>query len=230
MSQIDTIILDSRNRASGTTSNFTIRVPHNYKEPETYILREVSIPLVYDNIVTGGNDNVKLDGVTFTLPAGQYNINQLISQLNITCSGFTFSYTYGSRVNVVKVGGGNFLFDAMNMNTTLGYINSPYAGAATYTSEYLYNLIVTKYFTLHSSFLSSKNKLKYYHSDNRSQLIAKIPINANQGQVLVYEPYNPIYIYLEGSNVDLIDFQLRDEYGDLVDLQTDEFIMEFVRK
>jgi hypothetical protein len=228
---LDSIIIDSKDRVSGTPSNFTIIIPNTYKNAKRYIIKQFTIPLVYDNITNlgGGNDTIELAGATKTITDGQYDIVKLMAQMAVNCAGYNFTFTNNRRVKIDNGGGAAFTFKPLTMDTTLGFTSASYLGANEYTSEQLPNLIPTRYFTLHSEFFARSNKLKYVHTDNRQNLIMYIPISAPIGDIYMYEPQDPVYIELDSTNCHLVDFQLRDEYGDIIDLQGEDFIMSISR-
>jgi hypothetical protein len=228
MSHIDTIIIDSKDRINGTTSNFTIKIPHSFKEPTQFLIKEITVPLVFDNVITGYNQ-IEVAGTTYTISRGLYTVDTLVAEMTTNITGYTFTITNGCRIKVKQTAAGNFTFKPLLLNTTLGFTAASYTGANEYISEELYNLIPTRYFTLHSDFISRNNKLKYSHTDGRSSLVMFIPITANLGEVYVYEPYIPVEVVLDGSNNDIIDLCLRDEYGDIVDLQGEDFIINIRR-
>jgi len=228
--KIDTIILDSKDRISGSTTDFKIKPPVTYANCNALNLREVTIPIVMDNILTG-YASVEINDVAFTVPQGLYSIDSLLAELNLIDADYIFTITNYKRIKVKYVPDDvtAFKFEPLLLNSTLGFTSALYNGANYYIAEELPNMVLTRYFTLHSSYISNKNRLPMKHSDQRSDLITYIPINVAPGEILVYEPLEPIHIFIDENNVSEIDFQLKDEWNNVVDLNSEEIVFNMDR-
>ncbi len=230
---IDTLIVDSKDRTTGSvgSTDFKVIIQPSVKETNTLNLKSLSIPTDWDNIVTGYN-TFMIQAVTYTVPIGLYTEATLISTLNTQTAGVaTWALANNTRLVFTSLIG-NVLFTLNNMGTTLGYVNATYNGAATYTAENPMNLIYGRYFTLHSDTLARFTKWKTKHTDNRGNIIMTIPILSNVAPqtLLHYEPYDPIYLFNDESfTYDNIDFQLKDEYGDVLDIHNNPISIVFDR-
>lgn len=241
MNLYDRLNIDSRDRISGSDNSFVVNTPSSNRIITKYVLREVDIPLVFDNVLSGWNTikcTVTSVDTLYTIPNGQYNLSSLILELNTQMTGYVWSLTNQKRVKVVRAGGvftmdllGSTTSGTDGLHTTLGWaVGTTQSGAATYTGLEVPNLIPTRYFTLHSKYISSISSMREYLTDNRSDCIAYISAaGANLGEILKYEPAGGIVYTVEGRNGSTLDFEIRDEYNAVVDLQSEDFTIRFER-
>ena len=74
------IFVSSEQRYSGTLSNFTFNLPQQIHAKQIE-LRYIALSNTFYNVRTGVNDLIPLNGGDITLPAGNYNIDELITEL-----------------------------------------------------------------------------------------------------------------------------------------------------
>jgi len=219
---VDTLLLDSKDResfSSGTT-DFTIKFPRPIQDVSHYRFTKVIIPLSMDN-VTSSNNTYEINDVSFSVSTGYYTIPSLIDQLNDDHSAaYSFDWTANGRIRMVSDTATNFKFEPLETAKLLGFTSSSYSGDIAYVAEHLPILQSTNYFTLHVEEIANRQKHSIYHSDYRSNILDLIPNTGSHGDVLVYEPTNQIYKYVQDSKITGLHISLRNSANEIVDLQS----------
>jgi len=231
MEKIDTIVIDGKERNSGSGGNFKISVPGSSGRSSKAVIRSISIPMVMNNINTG-YASFKIAGVTYTLPAGRYSLSTFITAANalIAGAGFVFSLLDNNRLKISNTVAVNFAFDPLLLYGTMGFADAILGGATSYTAPYSPDFTVGKYFTLSSSFLSQRLKTPINMTSLRSNIVAYIPIaNISLGEIFKYEPTTPLSIEVNLSSTSDIDFALKDEWGIDIDMGVEDLVIEIER-
>lgn len=217
---IDTIILDSKDRLaiSVSSTQYSVRIDNPGVLVNYWKLRKVMFPLVYDNIVTGLNDTCTIDGTLLTIPAGHYDVDSLLTQLNaLSVAGTTWTFDDNYRFTITRVGA--FVFLEGTLARTLGFDDAAYAGAVTYTADWYPNLALFKdYFTIHSRILSRIRTHSYLHSDYRGDLLGLIPHTGTHGDMLMWEPEKTFIIKVKDHSMTTVDIIIRDSANTVLDL------------
>ncbi len=224
---IDTILLDSKDRESASTSsaNFLIKFPTGGRKTNFIHIRKIIIPLAMDNISsTLGNDSFELDDVVTNIPAGQWTIGNLMDYLTTNVANYTFTFDDNSRVTVTNTVPTTFKFEPLECANILGFTASSYTGAATYTAERFPNLLPTNYITMHSNYISQRQHHNTDHSDKRSDTIALIEMK-DLGELLVWEPEEQLVKHVSTTNSSTIDFDFRDDTNTTIDIQDKNIVI-----
>jgi hypothetical protein len=171
MSKEKILVVNSKDRSSGTNSEFTLdfKADSSVQQVLKILVKEIFCPNQFYNITTLNNE-LEIQQSTFPnaiieIPEGQYNINQLIAELeaqfllvlqdgcsvvitkndNTSKLTFTFSGATNPANNFValQIGG------ATNINEVLGFIqNTP--KTPIFTLPLPYNLNPLQYVQIHS--------------------------------------------------------------------------------
>jgi len=222
LTKLDTVFLDTKDKESLSTSttDFEIKFPYAKKDVKRIQFVKFIIPLNQNNI-TSSNNAFTLDSIAYTASAGWYTITDLCDHLQTDIlSGYTVYLNYNSRVVVKNNSSTNFTFVPNTMKVPLGFTQTSYTGASIYYAENLPYLFPSQYFTLHSTFLGARRKNHTQHSDNRSNFICSIPITDDYLDVLSYIPEQPLYIDVDSTNNDIIDFKIKDQSNTVIDCQS----------
>jgi len=227
----DTVTLDSKDRESysASSTDFEIKLPFSNRPTNFIHIKEIGIPLLMDNVITGRNDTFELDDVVQTINEGQYTIGYLMDYLTEYIINYTFEYIDWGRVRITNDSSETFKFEPGTALKLLGFTQSEYTGSDFYVGEIHPNLLPTKYFTLHSKFIATRQKHNHYHSDRRSDMIAIIKFNHGLGEMLWWSHEEPLFKNINYSNNDLIDFQLRDDNNVIVDIGNESIVLELDR-
>jgi len=245
------IFITSRNRISGTPSNFSVNLQPLITRVKSWYLKSVTCDFSYYVINSTNNTFVfsEFPGVpiTVTLANGSPSAAQLCADIAskmtasagagvYTCvfDNTTQKFTISSTVVfTIEPNSGN------NVQTlfTLGFLD-PNTGdevtkpfALTYTGNSVAHVSGSSTIYLYSSFLNL-NSIGNTDTTNqgmkRSNAMAAIPVTVNFGGVIQYlEPYPVEYNY-RYDNFSNIDFQLRDSLGNLIDLNGGELNIQMI--
>jgi len=225
----DTLILHSKDKESVSNSNtdFIIKLKKSSVKLQYIQIAKIIIPLSYDNIsASDGNNTLTIGGVLKMLPDGYYSKDTLLSELNAQTTGFSWSFENESRFKVTDDTSSNFNFVPGKLGIILGFTETSYSGASSYQAEQYPNLAQNKsILTLHSSKLKKTIKEDISMSDERLNLVSLIPIISSHGDIQVWEPHFHKLYDVSNVNINILDFQVRDEANKIVDLQGKDIII-----
>ena len=223
---IDVVVVDSKDALSTSTSttDFVVKLPVSPLDVGEYHFLKFCIPLSMDN-VTASNNGYEIDDVAGSIDVGQYNVGTLASWMTANIAGYTISWDDNARFTITNDSSTNFKWEPLETATILGFTQASYTGASSYTAEELPNMMPTRYITVHSKYIHAKSKNNTIHTDNRSDMITIIPVDKSLGNLLVHVPEDPLITNVESSNNDIIDFQFKDDQGNVLDLQEQNVMM-----
>ncbi len=230
----DIVYVSSKNRLQGTSSNFTINLTSQIRNPNQYdrlSLLSFSCPKSYYLINSTNNIfTVNENGVitTITLPVGNYSYTTMTTQLATSLAGLTNSYTI---TNSYLTGKFRFVATpaAVQPIFTFG-TNSPYAvlgfdisSTNTFTAGALVSTNVVN-FQLTNTIQLMSNIV------DKNLLATIIPDNVDFS-TLSYNEVNSIFAskQLVGTNITNANFYLIDGItGQVLDLNGLDFAFKFV--
>lgn len=200
-----------------------------------------------NNIMYISEDNTGLNGV-INVPEGNYTLQEFCNvletsmneQLEIypqrfkaTANEYTHKITIYNTANTFNI---NFLKDinSIDFNSTLGwqmgFRNIQYNSSVTYTAESLYNSNVTDYFFfILNDFNNSQSQniiAMYSNKFISNNILAVIPLNSAKYNICFDNGSNFIEKkrdYFGPINLQKMKIELRDQYGDLLDLNFMDF-------
>ena len=220
------IYLNSSNRVSGTSSNFTIDLrsqiiqPNNY---DTIVLVNAAIPKSFYTINTYNNTFILTENstnITITLPVGNYNSTSLATALGVVMTAATtISATYSVVLNSST---GKFIFSTTsalatslsfvgkNIGYIVGFDQAVYSFVSkSLTSVNIINLQFTTTITIGCSLC-----------DNNAKILAQIIPNQSDYSVITYQETCPSYVSspMINNSGSSVSFWLQDEYNNQIDL------------
>lgn len=168
-----TIILDSRNRLRGTSTNFDINV--NPPIPFTSIkLKSFHIPVSWYNITTSNNTfTVEQTSIEYNVvvAVGRYTMTQLLSSLKSgldTATSSTFTCTRDDKTGLITITNTvptNFIIKSTGLLEEYLGFTTEQTGAATYTSSKVSKMYDPDYIVM--SLSNVHNNVR--HLDNNSE-------------------------------------------------------------
>jgi hypothetical protein len=232
------VIVDSKNRldpVTETATNFTISFNNSIPVERIVEIEIESVQIPYSFYAINSNNNVlSIDGGTgvldVTIAEGNYTASSLITELEneistqagqnvtITFSTQTYKYTFST--------GGSFdiLSIEDNTNSTLapliGFNTTTTIGAST-TADSAINISGPNYLIIESEFLTKYVQNRVLYSDiSYSNVFWSIPLQVSPGDVLINTPGFSARLNrkISISQDDIIDFQLKDDNKNLIDL------------
>jgi hypothetical protein len=184
--------ISSKDRKSGTSSNFNIDKIHRDKV-KGFRVDYISLPYTWYNVSTS-NNTIVVNGSNVSISAGYYNITTLCSALQtaLVSVDATFTCTYSSSTGKVTIARStNFTLNLSSSSWTLrrqiGFNGtSNVTGATTFTSDSIVNINNGNSAYLHCSPLGKY--IENQTTDNRSDFIISIPIDKSPQEIIYYVP------------------------------------------
>lgn len=231
------VYLTSRNRVSGTNSNFKVDIDDfssNMSRAYKMSIKSVSFPNIFYNVTATKN--------TFTfgylgsdhsvsVAVGQYNTTQLISALQTEINSIASISIVQDPINL-KLSFSGDLIQYYNrtknpMASLLGILDDSLGEVANFTAQGIPNLSGIPVFFLQSHALS--NTVSLVGNLGRIQPVIEVIQNtACFGSIIHHRPSDgdlSTINYNCYNNLTNIDIFLTDEYGNEVDLQGHEMIV-----
>jgi hypothetical protein len=228
------VIINSKYRTDPvitTTSNFIYRIGESL-EVSDIAIKSVTMVNAQYNVKLGNNTLIINDGVTdynITIPIGQYDIQTLITALQIeiinavggTCIISLDTLTQKLIFNTsipLKYKGGNLGF---NIGFGGVAVFTPSVQALSVNAPYFPNLQgPTNYYIVSSSLAGSQGSI--LRNNSKRQIILTIPVDNNFGEIITYE-VNEINlnkrVFSRPVNIQDIDIRIIDDDDQIVDLQ-----------
>jgi len=239
-------VVDSSQRVSGTSSNFTINLnlPSFVQDYDRVALNQISIPRSWYDVETGVNTFQFKEGAggtlkTITVTPGMYNCLTLASAVATLLTtnsqnGYTYTVTYPN--SAVTVNDNLFTFTSSNTTTvfyliftTAMYQQLGFASNTTYTST--------------SGVLKSVNSISISYI-NRLFLVSNAcntSYNSYLQEILIAGQYpSTAFVFWENLNYDVNskeftnpqnncwDFAIYDRYGNIINLHGLELVLSLI--
>ena len=227
--------ISSRNSENGTFKssvrvnipdlNFNLNSIHN-----VYIsVLHCEVPNSF-YIVNYTNNQLVLNGVTYTLTRGNYNANTMITQIlsvipagyGITYSSITNRYTFTHTTT-------NFTINASSPNCTINNVIG--LGTTDLTSTSLFLLIpnVVNFLPLpRINFKSDIFKFgNYNQSDNSSNMFLSLQNSAGQQGMINFQNQNSIKYLLEDKAITSFLINVTDDFNNLINFNNVDWYLTF---
>ncbi len=222
--------LQSADRLTGQSAgNFTAKA-HNFDKTYAFNISSVQIPYFWYAFTSNTNTILStVDGLatvyTATLPVGNYNIVNILpaikSAMDANGSGKVYTVTQSdvtSKITITQNVGTLQILGAGSANKLLGFGATDSTYAISQTGPNIFNLSGTKYIDIFSTKLTSHGSKVSDSTGGGGDRIVRIPVgNYKFGDTIHYIPYFTTYNH-DGRNLQNVDLQLKDEYGNIVDL------------
>jgi hypothetical protein len=242
--------VDSSQRLSGTSTNFTINLnlPNYVQEFDRVAVNQISIPRSWYDVESGYNTFVLKEGTssqTITIPAGMYNVN-------------TLATTIATQLNSASVLNGNsYTYTVAYPNSSLTVNNNLYTYTCSSSAKAIQFIFTTNLYqqmgfaqnTTNTFGGGSPNTLTSVNSIsisyiNRLFLYSNCCNTAQNGylqEILIAGQFpSTSFIYYEAQNFDInskeftnpqnnaFDFALYDRYGNIVNLHGLEIVFSLI--
>lgn len=228
MKVFDNIVIDSKDRISGTTTDYLIELQNPDVEPKMLEITSIIFPYVFDTVDTT-NNAFKIGGTTYTISVGHYDTNTMIAALNAQITGVgTFSMGYNNKLVLTLLVAATFTPGIAN--NLLGFTQGPYLANTSFTADTYPNLTEdSDYLTLHSQLLSGYGDEAHLHSDKRSYVLCTIPLTEPFGGIITYQPQQRLLFKINSNRFNRVDFYLRDQGNNPINLGSSTFSINMTR-
>ena len=176
-------------------------------------------------LMVSGNDT------TYSIPYGNYNVDTFITQLYLLIPS-TFSVSFNNNNNIFTIL--NSTSDFSIMNTSTIYQVMGFAKNTTYTSvsnsltlPFTVNFSGLYSFNIRCPDISTKNIDSL--SSTISSIIASIPINNAQNNIIYYEKKTNFDYLLTNDVLDCISIDIQDDLGNFINFNNQHWnlVMQF---
>ena len=227
--------VSSTNATHGSyKSDVTVQLPdltfHNTNIQNAYlsVLHAEICNSMY--IVRYTNDVFVLDGVSYTITRGNYNVNSFITQIlsqlpagyGMTYSAITSRLTMTHTTTDFTVNADSAL---SNINTIMGLGSSALTSVAlTLTFPYVVNFLPIPRLNFRSSYFKTGN---YNSVDNSSDVFLCLQNNAGQNAVINYVNQTVSRYLIEDKNITQFNIRVTDESNQLINFNNVDWFMSF---
>ena len=217
------LYIDSKDRVSGTSSEFTLDLAPGIIDTKGYSVGDVAIQRSYYNINEFNNSITFTDSTatdyTITTTPGNYTLAQYIALLApqmTAISADTITITFDSITGAVtfsSTGNLSLQFQDSKLALLLGFEPILYTGTTTYTGN------VVQFGGTKKIYICSKQIKTYnYHRNNPEyNILTSVTVNADFGELITKRQDNNIIYRLENT-VKTLDLYLLDDNADLIEL------------
>jgi hypothetical protein len=234
---IKNILINSADRNTGTSSNFSYQLLYAITNPTTIALETIQMFHTQYTIDARNNKLYWTDGAsvahTSTLTSGTYTASALASHIETVINtddtnSDTYTVSFSTITGKITIAcGSNFsLTFGTNTNNSVAYVigfaNTNKTGASTYTGENIVNLN-TKYYTVHCNFVDN---CTYQANAVSSSWI--VPASTSWGDLIVYSPHLAKSFKTNQTEISSIQIFVKDDKGNMADLNGVDWSANFV--
>lgn len=241
------LIIDSKDRSSGSVTDFNYTFNRiQILKPRQFRINKINIPYTF-YAIEQQNFTITYNAVPYVIniPAGNYSAPSLAQVVQTLCNasipapGITITYDINTnKMQFTATLGNTFAFDfsaysgaRANYNLGIGLgmvlvddVSQVVAPATQFQSIYQCNLSATKNIYLKSQQLRLYN-VSFFQAipDN---VIQSVPITVNSFGYIVWENFYPVIFNNDEQTISNIDFQLVDDYNNIINLNQYSFSIE----
>lgn len=174
-------------------------------------LEQASIP-VSINMMNTKNNTITINGNTFSVPAGNYVIAEVITLLNAFFNTFSVSFTYNANTNFVTITAApSFTINSTTMGKNMGFVAGTYSSPTTNTK--VVNLTSTLGIVIQLDNVQTANK---DNSGSNGATLARIPITCTPTKILQYFNATPFFSQIANRELTYLRVRLlNDDYSPL---------------
>jgi hypothetical protein len=198
-------------------------------------VQSAQIPASFYNIDTANNVfNYQISGIVYNiiLTPGSYNYTTLITEMTtrFAVNGHVFTFALNRATNrltmTYPVGGWQFIYPSSLFNIGLVPTTTYTVTANTFTFPRLFNLINPKKLKIFSNNLAIDSFDSVGNST--TNLIETLSVNAAPFGLILYNNLDNTYGHMRNSYLSTVDIQIRDEFGNFVNLNSIDWTMTIV--
>jgi hypothetical protein len=225
------IIVNSKNRSSGTSSSFYYNLNFGGMVAKSFRLNKVVIPYSWYNIPEQ-NIEITINGgapITVLIAGGSYNAQNLAAylqtQLSNAASPLVFTVVYNTAQNTFTITLADNIFTLLftypianyNLGNQLGIGLTTSGSVGTITSLFAANLNATSCVNIRSNTLRTSQQT--YFLNRNEAILQTVPVNVNSFNYIVWQnSFDTIYPCDRNAYVNF-DFTLLDDSGNVIDLR-----------
>ena len=224
------IYLDSKYaiKRNGNAGDAYFSIPSIYVEDGNYIYLSVVsciIPYSFYNINSTNNvltyDIVGGPQLTFSVPVGNYNINQLLTYINNNWTGYTVTLNIlTNKITITKDDVADFTIYSGGLGKILGFTSNAYGSsgnAYSVTSASVANLYTITNVNVETNLLTYNVSNISTQTQNRS-FLASIPVTVAPFSLISYDNSSSYKTNLYVGEFSNMSIRLLDNNGNVIDM------------
>lgn len=237
------ITSSGRINPSDISGDFTFRFNNSIERVTQILVDKIEIPFTC-YVINSNNNVLTFNGgtVVVTIPAGNYNVSSIISELDaLLLAAFPLQNPTvdisdtTSKLSITM--SASFTIDAYNPLAVTPSTASPLLGfstsatGTTVTANNIINIYGTNYIILTSQYFADRlDKTILYPNNLYPNAIMSVPVDVNPGDLIFGTSDYPIRLSstYNINNIDIIDIQLNDDSGNIIDLNGLDWSMHVV--
>ena len=170
-------------------------------------------------VINTTNNTLVINNVSYSLPLGNYNIQQLVTLLT-TLLGNTYNITFNSNTNKLTFTSTlnqNFTFNKSSTCFNLLGFSSGDKTSTSYilTGDQVVNLTGTNCIFFSTENITTKNIDS--QTGITSTIIASIPVECGQGGIVFYKNNTDTKVNINERHIDYLNIAMYDEYRNYID-------------
>ena len=244
-------VINSKDRnlpLTETSGNFTYSFNRNINRITDIVIESVQIPYTFYSFNSTNNVlRFEYSGPkSITIAEGNYNTSSLAAEIKskldtaasitstILFSFITMKFSIATGASNITIYSSTDLTspDALSTASTyLGFRENTQTPAATVYSDSVVKINGPDYISICSSFLSKPVYNKTTYANNTyDDVLLTIPINTGPGGIIISDSTHTIkYSYkYEIKTTDIIDFQIKDDLGNILDFNGIDISMQII--
>jgi hypothetical protein len=231
------IFIDSKDKTSGSTENFEIKLEKKIDRVLSVEIVSVEIPYSFYTINSSNNIFKFTDNTptiyTVTITPGNYDAitfaSTLQTAMNLLMAGFTVSYSITTyKLSFSNASQFNILYSTSTIAEPIG-LTADSTLTTSFTCQGTINLSGPNYIVIESTALSNPRVTKAFLSSAPSSAIYKMVVSTGPGTTLIEKNVflNPISFGAR-QGIQTIDLVLKDPNGTVLDLNGQRWSMTIV--
>lgn len=175
-------------------------------------LEQLSLP-VSINMINSTNNTITINTNTYSIPAGNYTIAEIIVLLNAYFNTFNITFTYSANTNLITITSvaASFTINSTTATKLLGFQTGTFTSPATMTK--VVNLTSTLGVVVQIENVTTTNR---DNSGSNGATLARIPITCGTQKILQYFNGNPFYTQISNRELTYVRVRLlNDDYTPL---------------
>ena len=179
-------------------------------------------------IVNYTNNQVVIDGITYTLTRGNYNVNTFSTMFSTILPQFSLTYNSATtKLTITEIFLNNFTINASSKSSTVNSImglgtTDLVSSSATITSPNVINFIPLQRINFRSNYF---NFGCYSTSDNSSDIFLPLQNNAGQNSIINYVNQTQDKFLIQDRSITTFIINVTNDVGQLINFNGVDWLM-----
>jgi hypothetical protein len=169
-------------------------------------------------IVNYTNNQIVIDGITYTLTKGNYNVNTFSTMFSTILPQFLLSYNSATtKLTIIEISLNDFTINASSSNSTVNSImglgTTDMTGNYTYTMPNVVNFIPLQRINFRSNYFKFGC---YSTTDKSNDIFLPLQNNAGQNSIINYVNQTQNKFLIQDRNITTFTINVSDDFANLI--------------